>query len=124
MRKKNKGFAALKAKAASNGISDQGRSAWFRFSGLQFYRLNGGEWAVSVLLALMVAGLIAYVAGPTASALVITSADFLMIFGFAAMSYSITRSSDYEKSAKRFKTIAILVLIIVHFVIQIASWPA
>lgn len=124
MRKKDKGLATSKAKASANVKTDQGRNAWFRFSDLQFYKLNAGEWTASVLLALMVAGLIAVVGGLTVTALVIASADFLMIFSFAAMNYSVARSSDYEKPARRFKTIAVLMLIIVHFVIQMATWPA
>lgn len=123
MRKKNKGLPALEADASANVKGDQGRKDWFTLSELQFYKLNGGEWAASVLLALMVAGLIAVVGGLTSTTLLIAIADFIMIFGFAALNYGIARSRDYEKAAKRFKTRAVLILIIIHFVIQMATWP-
>jgi hypothetical protein len=101
---------------------DQGRREWFRFADLPFYRLTAGEWVISALLALMVTGLIAYVAGPKGGVWVMVGADVIMLLGFAAAAYSLPRSSVFEKPVKRFKVITILSLMIVHFIVQMATW--
>lgn len=122
MSRKKKGVATLKPAATAKVQSDQGRKSWFCFSGLQFYKLTLGECAASVFQALMVAGLIIVFGGLEDSAMLIGSADFLMILCFSVLNYSITRSPDYRRPVRRFRTIAALTLVIIHFVIQMASW--
>ncbi len=121
MRKRRK---ADRLKPQPGMTNEKGRVVWFHHVGLPFYKLRIGEWFLSAFVAVGVAGLIAIVAGSKPGAMAIVVADFLMVFGFSASAFSFPRSSSHADQVMRFKIVAILSLMLVHFTVQLATAQA